>query len=89
MNFENCSLEHAVLHEVIFMPSAGKGQSLKSTLNINSTEGKQLGLKMTLINEYLVFIETKLGSVLVPIGNFKLLVPMKIKQAQANAENGK
>lgn len=88
MDFRNCQLEHAVLHDVLFIPGAGgKGLSLKSTLSISSIEGRQAGLKITLLNDTLVFIETKVGSALVPIGNFKLLVPMKVKQAQTNTEN--
>lgn len=86
LKLDDCPLEHAVLHEAIFIPGAnGKGHNLKNTLSINTIEGQQVGLKMTLMNNF-VFIETNKGSAFIPINNFKLFVPMKMKAAAQAAK---
>lgn len=89
MNLGECNLDHAVLHEPTFIPGAnGKGVNLKNTLSVNSVEGRAMGLKMTLMNNF-IFVETTAGSGLLPVSNFKLCVPMKMKQAEATASNEK
>lgn len=73
----NCPLEHAVLHEPTFLPGRdGKGVNIKNTISVNSVEGKGMKLKMTLKGT-LVYIETTTASALLPLSNFKLVVPQE------------
>lgn len=73
MDVNNQSLKFAVLHDVIGVPtSGGKMVNLKSTLDPQST-GTQVKA-MTLMG-HLVLVELTGGSALVPVSNFKLLVP--------------
>lgn len=77
LNINNCTLEHAVLHEPTFLPGVdGKGVNLKNTLSVNGVEGKSMGLELTLKGT-MVFIKTKTASALLPLSNFKLVVPAK------------
>jgi len=75
MTTDNCSITYATLHDTIFLPGpGGKGVNLKATLDTTSVEGVSQQLKMTLMGS-MVYIEAKGARGLLPLTNFKLLIP--------------
>lgn len=73
MDVNNQSLRFAVLHDTVGVPTeGGKMVNLKATLDpkITGTAIRAMTLKGAL-----VLVELEGGSALIPVSNFKLLVP--------------
>lgn len=73
MDIQNQPLSFAVLHDVIGVPTAGgKMVNLKATIG---PEVQHSPVKAMTLMGQLVYLELTGGTALVPVSNFKLLVP--------------
>ena len=78
MNLKECPVAYAVLHGPIFIPgSSGRGINLGPTLDSDSIAGKSKGLKMTLLDGNMLYIEVTGGQTLIPKANVQHMVPSK------------